>query len=593
MKDLYFYDVEVFKYNSLVVFKNIDGKTVKIYSSSLDGLGEYIDKGLINSVGFDGLEDFIRDKTLVGYNNYNYDDYIIQAMIDKALDAKGLALRQKVIKSWNDSIINKRSTINMKKVECCKTIDCMQQIDVSRPGLKKIEGNMGMSIVESDVDFNIDRPLTPEENLETVKYCEYDVKATIEVFKMRHEYFSSKDALVNMIDDKNLQEKAYKWNTTSIVGQLLRSKDKLRQGLHVKNEFMDYVDQEVKDMWSELSHSIDFKFKKRKVVVEEFDNVIEFGWGGLHGAPKGFIKAEDVRLMDVNSMYPNILINLNGLRDKTLEYQRILKYRLELKHAGKKKEQAPYKLILNSTYGLLNNKYSQLNNPCLAYSICVNGQIAVYELAKRLANVGAKVININTDGVAYTISGDMDQRVKEQWEKEFNLKLDVDYFKHWIQKDVNNYIAVTDKDEIKVKGGDVNKYHDNRFFANNDIRITHIALVDYLVYGKRIDETLTENIDNPLLFQYILQAGGTYKGVVRADEPDNLLSTKINRIFACKDDGIEILKKRQDDGLVKFADTPKSMYLYNDDLKDFYNFKDVVDLQWYYDLIQKNLKRWE
>lgn len=593
MKDLYFYDVEVFKYNSLVVFKNIDGKTIKIYSSSLDGLGEYIDKGLINSVGFDGLEDFIRDKTLVGYNNYNYDDYIIQAMIDKALDAKGLALRQKVIKSWNDSIINKRSTINMKKVVCCKTIDCMQQIDVSRPGLKKIEGNMGMSIVESDVDFNIDRPLTPEENLKTVKYCEYDVKATIEVFKMRHEYFSSKDALVNMIGDKNLQEKAYKWNTTSIVGQLLRSKDKLRQGLHVKNEFMDYVDQEVKDMWSELSHSIDFKFKKRKVVVEEFDNIIEFGWGGLHGAPKGFIKAEDVRLMDVNSMYPNILINLNGLRDKTLEYRRILKYRLELKHAGKKKEQAPYKLILNSTYGLLNNKYSQLNNPCLAYSICVNGQIAVYELAKRLANVGAKVININTDGVAYTINGDVDQKVKDQWEKEFNLKLDVDYFKHWIQKDVNNYIAVTDKDQIKVKGGDVNKYHDNRFFANNDIRITHIALVDYLVYGKRIDETLTENIDNPLLFQYILQAGGTYKGVVRADEPDNLLSTKINRIFACKDDGIEILKKRQDDGLVKFADTPKSMYLYNDDLKDFYNFKDVVDLQWYYDLIQKNLKRWE
>lgn len=593
MKDLYFYDIEVFKYNSLVVFKNFEGETVRVFSSSLDGLGEYIDKGLITGQGFDGLEDFIRGKTLVGYNNYHYDDYIIQAMIDSALDKKSLEDRQVVIKSWNDSIINKKSTINMSKVECCKTIDCMQQIDVSRPGLKKIEGNMGMSIVESNVDFNIDRPLTPNENLETVKYCEYDVKATIEVFKMRHEYFDSKKALVQMIDNENLKEKAYKWNTTSIVGQILKPKNKLRQGMHVKEEFKGYADQEVWEMWNELNDSIDFKFKKRKVIKEEFNNIIEFGWGGLHGAPKGFVKADNVRLMDVNSMYPNILINLNGLRDKTLEYQRILKYRLELKHAGKKKEQAPYKLILNSTYGLLNNQYSQLNNPYLAYSICVNGQIAVYELAKRLANVGAKVININTDGVAYTINGDMDQRVKEQWEKEFNLKLDVDYFKHWIQKDVNNYIAVTDKDQIKVKGGDVNKYHDNRFFANNDIRITHIALVDYLVYGKRIDETLTENIDNPLLFQYILQAGGTYKGVVRADEPDNLLSTKINRIFACKGNGIEILKKRQDDGLVKFADTPKSMYLYNDDLKDFDEFKDVVDLQWYYDLIQKNLKRWE
>ena len=592
MKDLYFYDVEVFKYNSLVVFKNIDGKTVKIYSSSLDGLGEYIDKGLINSVGFDGLEDFIRDKTLVGYNNYNYDDYIIQAMIDKALDAKGLDLRQKVIKSWNDSIINKKSTINMKKVECCKTIDCMQQIDVSRPGLKKIEGNMGMSIVESSVDFNIDRPLTPDENLETVKYCEYDVKATIEVFKMRHEYFDSKKALVEMIKDENLKEKAYKWNTTSIVGQILKPKDKLRQGLHVKVDFKSYVDQEVWDMWNELNNSINFKFKKRKVIKEEFNNVIEFGWGGLHGAPNGFIKAENVKLLDVNSMYPNILINLNGLRDKTLEYQRILKHRLELKTQGKKKEQAPYKLILNSTYGLLNNQYSQLNNPHLAYSICINGQIAVYELAKRLNQVGARIININTDGVAYMINSDADMRVKEDWEKEFNLTLGLDKFKYWIQKDVNNYIAVTDKDEIKVKGGDVNKYHSNRFFANNDIRITHIALVDKLIFNKSISDTLLDNLDNPLLFQYILKAGGTYKGVVKSDNADYILPTNINRVFACKGQGIEILKKRQDDGLVKFADTPRHMYLYNDDLKDFKNFKDIVDLNHYASLIEKNLKRW-
>lgn len=593
MKDLYFYDVEVFKYNSLVVFKNIEGKTVRVFSSSLDGLGEYIDKGLITGQGFDGLEEFITGKTLVGYNNYGYDDYIIQAMIDSALDNKDFEDRQKVIKAWNDSIIKKNSTVNMKKIECCRTIDCMQQIDISRPGLKKIEGNMGMSIIESDVDFNIDRPLTPEENLETVKYCEYDVKATIEVFKMRHEYFSSKDAIVGMVDDERLQDRAYKWNTTSIVGQILKPKSKLRQGLHVKDEFMDYVEQDVKDMWSELSHTVDFKFKKRKVIKEEFNNVIEFGWGGLHGAPKGFVKADDVKLMDVNSMYPNILINLDGLQDKTGEYKRILDYRLKLKAIGKKKEQAPYKLILNSTYGLLNNQYSQLNNPYLAYSICVNGQIAVYELARRLANIGAQVININTDGVAYSLKSDDDMRVKEEWEKEFNLTLGIDYFKSWIQKDVNNYIAVTDKDQVKVKGGDVNKYHDNRFFANNDIRITHIALVDHLVYGKRIDETLMENISNSLLFQYILQAGRTYKGVVRADEPDRLLSTKINRVFACKGEGIEILKKRQDDGLVKFADCPTNMYLYNDDLKEFEQFEKIVDLQWYYDLIQKNLKRWE
>lgn len=587
-KDYLVYDVEVFAKNSMAVFKDLEGKTVKVFSSCLDGLGEYIDKGIVDIHGYKNLEEYIKDKILIGYNNYHYDDYILYAMI---LVGRG-QFEHDVIKAWNDSIIGKGSLVNMRKIDN-KTIDCFQQVDISKPSLKKIEGNMGKSIIESSVDFKLDRELTPKENLETLKYCEYDVLNTLEVYKMRHEYFDSKKSVVDMLKDEDLKEKAMTWNTTSIVGQLLKPKYRLRQGMHVDEKYLSYVDNEVLEMWQELSMAYgDFNFKKKKVVREEFGNVIEFGWGGLHGAPKGFVKAQNIKLMDVNSMYPNILINLDGLQDKTAEYKRILDYRLKLKAEGKKKEQAPYKLILNSTYGLLNNQYSQLNNPYLAYSICINGQIAVYELAKRLAHVGARVLNINTDGVAYTIDNDYDMRIKEDWEKEFNLTLGVDKFKTWIQKDVNNYIAVTDKGKIKVKGGDVNKYDENKYFANNDIRITHIALVDKLVYGKSVAESIVENLDNPLLYQYILQAGSTYKGVVMSNNPDKLLNTKINRVFACKD-GIEILKKRQDDGLVKFADAPSHMYLYNGDLSEFKDFKRIIDKQWYVDLVNKNLKRWE
>lgn len=582
------YDVEVFKYNSMVVFKDLEGKTVRVFSSNLDGLGEYIDKGIIKSQGYEDLEEFLKGKILIGYNNYHYDDYILYAMTQ----VKDGGFDHSVLKEWNDNIITDGTKVNMKKIDN-RTLDVYQQIDISRPGLKKVEGNMGLSIIESSVPFDIDRPLTPSENLETLKYCEYDVLSTLKVYNMRGEYFSSKKAIVGMIEDKDLQERAYKWNTTSIVGQLLRPKKSLSRGMHVDEDLLANVDSEVLDMWSELYTTIDFKFKKRKVVKEEFGNVIEFGWGGLHGAPRGFVQEDNVKLMDVNSMYPNILINLNGLTDKTDEYKRILDHRLKLKAEGKKDEQAPYKLILNSTYGLLNNQYSQLNNPHLAFSICINGQIAVYTLAKRLASVGARIININTDGVAYTISNELDMRVKTDWEKEFNLDLSVDYFKHWIQKDVNNYVAVTDKGQIKVKGADVNKYHSNRYFANNDIRITHIALVDYLVNGIPVYESVTKHLDEPILYQYILQAGSTYKGVVKADSPDVLLDTKINRVFACKGEGIEIVKKRQDDGLVKFADAPDRMYLYNGDLDDFKEFRDIVDIQWYYDLIIKNLKRWQ
>ena len=584
-EDFLFYDIEVFKHNSMVVFKNYEGKTVKVFSSSLDGLGSLIDKGLIKKEGYGGLKSFIRGKTLVGYNNYWYDDYILYAMSERRLND--------FIKTWNDRIISGENKTGLLKIDVCKTLDCFQQIDVSKPSLKKIEGNMGKSIIESSVDFNIDRELTPEENYETFKYCEYDVLNTLEIFKMREEYFTSKKSVTEMLP-KNIQDKAYKWNTTSIIGQLLTPEKRALQKRLVGNDKLENVPAEVQEMWRELdTWKPGEKFKTNKVIVERHGIVFEFGWGGLHGAPKKVTRVSDVKLKDVTSMYPNIIINLNGLGDKTGEYKEILETSTRLKHEGRKAEREPYKLILNSTYGLLNNKYSQLNNPWLAYSVCIYGQISLFVLCERLANVGATLINVNTDGVAYTIDSDLDESIVHDWEKEFNLSLETDYYREWIQRDVNNYIAITEKGYMTLKGGDVNKYYKNKYFSNNDIRIVQIALVDYLVKGIPVQETILNNLDKPLLFQYILKAGGTYKGVVYKHESEKLLSTTTNRIFASKDEGVEILKKRQDGGLVKFADAPERMFLWNGEVDNIEDFEKKIDKQWYYDLTMQKLKGWQ
>lgn len=81
------------------------------------------------------------------------------------------------------------------------------------------------------------------------------------------------------------------------------------------------------------------------------------------------------------------------------------------------------------------------------------------------------------------------------------------------------------------------------YFANNDIRVVQIALVDYLIHEKPVQNTIIENLDNPLLYQYVLKAGSTFQGTVIADEPDKVLSTKVNRVFAKKGKGVELLKK--------------------------------------------------
>lgn len=581
------FDIEVFQYQSSVVFRNLDGDIVRIFTDNAAGLGEYVDKGYIQEIGYKNLGKYLKDKTLIAYNNYYYDNYILYAMI--------MDFGSDIIKQWNDSIIKDGSRINMKKVDF-KTFDVFQQIDVAKPSLKKIEGNLGHSIKETDVDFDIDRVLTAEENRLNIKYNAYDVLETIQVLKMRLDYFESKKKVIKMLPE-HLQEKAVQWNTTSIIGQLLKPTKHVRSGRLVSDELMQKVNIDAQTMWKELDTTQDYKFKRKKVLTEEFDCVVEFGWGGLHGAPKRVFEARDVKLLDVNSMYPNILILFDGLGDMTDKYKDILDYRLKLKKEGKKKEQAPYKLILNSTYGLLNNKYSQINKPSLAFSICIYGQIAVYTLSKMLHEVGCKVFNINTDGVAFVpdIEGKY-KKVWEDWEKEFRLNLSLDEFDYWIQKDVNNYIAVTKDGKIKTKGADVNKYLDyekggtNYYFKNADTRIIQKALVDKIVYNKDISETITENIDNPILYQYVLQAGGTYLGTF--DNKGKKLQ-KINRVFAAKNTDYELFKKRADGGLVKFADAPSKMYVFNDDLKKFDNFKDVVDLQWYYDLANKVYERWK
>ena len=96
---------------------------------------------------------------LVGYNNYYYDDRIIQelmTMLEK--DVEYIKAR---IKQVNDMIIGNRFTTRFRNE--FTSLDVFQQIDVGRPSLKMIEANKGVSIEETSVPFNIDRPLTAEE----------------------------------------------------------------------------------------------------------------------------------------------------------------------------------------------------------------------------------------------------------------------------------------------------------------------------------------------------------------------------------------------------------------------------------------------
>lgn len=587
-EDLLFYDLEVFEYDALAVFMNIEGKEVAHFWNNRDR------KKYEDPSGFEGVKEVIQGKTLVGYNNYSYDDNMLSVMMNQA------GSMPDTLYANNKSIIDGLG-FHGKKDESIFSLDTMQQIDVNHPSLKQIEGNMGISIVESSVDFNIGRPLTDEERREVLEYCRHDVRATIEVYKLRKKsYFESKNGLLQMIEDPEERKKACRWNTTTLSAKILLGNGGLLEwkthrvpAKYWRN--IEGIPEEVWDMWETAMSPENILNKGKSKTINAFGCKVVFGMGGLHGAPSKPLRCGRVKHKDVASMYPSSICRLEALGPATEKYNAMRQERIKIKKSDPVRASA-LKLILNSVYGNFKSRYSSLYNPLASATVCIYGQIALFSLCRELHKAGYRIINANTDGVVYIDDPDLDDRdemITDWWEHEFEgFKLETDYFAKWIQRDVNNYIAVEDNGKITVKGGDVNKFAENKYFANNSARIIQIAMVEKLVNNIDPFDTFQKYIDQPMLWQYILKAGSTYKGVQNAaGEWQN----KVNRVFAAAE-GVpftKLYKIRQDDGQVNFPDVPERMFLWNEDVKDLANFRDIVDQSYYHRLVTEKLKAWE
>lgn len=588
MKELLFYDIEIFSFDALVVFMDISKTEVAHFWNNQNR------ECAEEPSGFEGIPDLIRDKILVGYNNYSYDDYILSAMMNSVKSMP------RILKAINNTIIE-TGKVDMKKDPLIYSLDTMQQIDVSHPSLKQIEGNMGISIVESKVDFTIDRKLTEEEREETLQYCRHDVTATIDIYKLREKsYFEVKKGLCDMLPDSAPPD-AYRWNTTTLAANILLGDKSSQQWIKhkVPDKYWNNVPgipSEVWDMWESCTTPDGIMGKGKSKTVKACGCNFVFGLGGLHGAPSKPLQRGKVKHKDVASMYPSSIVHLDALGNATEKYDEMRRTRVSIKHTDPVRAGA-LKLILNSVYGNFKNRYSSLFNPQASATVCIYGQIALFSLCRDLFNEGYEIINANTDGVVYIDDPELngrDEQICAEWEKEFDgYTLETDYFEKWIQRDVNNYIAVEENGKITVKGGDVNKYQTNKFFSNNSARIIQIALVENLVYDTPILNIFDEYLDDPMLWQFILKAGGTYKGV---QNKEGEWQNKVNRVFACVDDPriphTKLYKIRWDDGQVNFPDVPELMYIWNDDVKNLMNFRSIIDREYYLHLVKEKLKGW-
>lgn len=462
-----FYDFETYKYDWLVVIINPFEQTKTVIVNDPDKLKSYHKQH--------------QKEIWVGYNSRTYDQYIL----------KGIVLGYD---PWpiNDWIINKgrkgweySSELNYVKLY---NYDCMNKFY----SLKQLEGFMGNDVQETSVPFDIDRKLTPAEIQQTIEYCTHDVEQTMEVFLRTKATFDAHMALIKAFD-----------LPLSSVSKTQAQLSAMALGC-VRKDWLDEWDlqlvptlriQRYKDVINWFKDPVNHDYSNSlKMTVCGVPHV--FGWGGLHGAPAQPIHRKGLLLhVDVTSFYPSIMIHYDMLsrnvKDKAV-YKQIYDKRVALKKAGKKAEQAPYKIILNSTYGICKDPTSAAYDPRQANNVCVNGQLLLLDLLEHMEG-HCDLIQSNTDGLIIQIE-DTDEAFDQvddicyEWEQRTGMHLGFDVITEIYQKDVNNYVFRFEDGKIERKGAYVKPLND----LDNDLPIINKALVDYMVNGVPVEQTIMQ-----------------------------------------------------------------------------------------------------
>lgn len=570
---LNFYDFEVFKHDWMVVIINPQEQLTTTIVNDKQKLAEYHNRH--------------KSQIWVGYNSRNYDQYILKAIL-LGFDPKEVNdwIIRDGRKGWEFS-----STFNQIQLF---NYDCMDKFR----SLKQLEGFMGNNIKETSVPFDIDRKLTTEEIQQTIKYCTHDVEQTMEVFLQTKATF---DAHVNLLKTFNLP--------LNYISKTQAQLSALALGC-VKHDHFDEWDLQFVDTLR-INKYVDVVDWFKDPANHDYSNSLtinvcgiphQFGWGGLHGAPDKPVHRKGLLIhVDVTSFYPSIMIRYDMLsrnvKDKAV-YKQIYDTRVALKKAGKKIEQAPYKIILNSTYGICKDPTSSAYDPRQANNVCVNGQLLLLDLLEHLEG-HCEIIQSNTDGIIIQIPDtdsafDKIDDICYEWESRTGMQLGFDIIKEIWQKDVNNYVFKFEDGKIERKGGYVKPLTE----LDNDLPIVNKALVANMIDGLPVEDVINSCIYLKD-FQKIVKVSNKY---ICGWHNGQTLTDKTFRVFASTDqhDGyvgkVKLKKTKHENGFIlaevveKFANTPEHCFIENGDINNA-PVPDKLDRQYYITLAKERLKQ--
>ena len=556
------YDVEVFCEDWLVIFKDIEtGKYTCVHNDN-EELKECISEDCI----------------YIGFNSKHYDQFIIKAIC--------CGFTPQEVKQVNDFIIG-----GGQGWECPLLRDFFfrfNNVDIKDDmqmglSLKAIEGHLGLSVEESTVPFDIDRPLTEEELKETAKYCIHDVDTTEKLVELRKDYLKNKIHIGKLA---GLDEvKAMGMTNAKLTAALLKAEQKPhddeRKYVYPPNLKREYIPQEVFDFFDrmydpEISDKELFS-GKQTFSIGDCPGVV--GYGGIHAAIPNyfFVETEDrvIRNKDVASYYPH-LMTLCGYTSRNIPsakvFEDVLETRMKAKASGDKATANALKLVVNTTYGALLNKYNDLFDPLMGRSVCITGQLFLMELAQHLyADIpDLKIVQLNTDGIMVECDRKYLPKLDEicdEWQSRTGFELEEDAVVRIAQKDVNNYVEVQEGGKAKSKGGYLVRGISTvgAFNINNNACIVAAAVKEYLVNGVPVEDTIN-GCNDIFQFQLIAKAGVKYREAYHLVDGEKVPVQKVNRVYATKDEryGKLFKVKAENDSTAKIEMLPEHCIIDND-----------------------------
>lgn len=600
---IYIYDIEVFKKDNLFVFRDYFTKEWTVIHNDLDALRKFY---LAN-----------RDSLFVGYNSHSYDSNVMRAYLQ---GKNPFHVSKAIIESDDRALAYKM--FDTKKTPLFG-MDLYQ--DNRGFSLKEHSAFMGINIKETEVDFDLDRELTEEEQVLNELYCKNDVLATEKRFEQNIGMLVAKAAIALYF---GLDKMALSMTNANLTAELLGAektpdrgdeldKYELPEGFEIESEPIRQAFMTDEFEANDKGHaSISLDVPRRDVTEV-------LGVGGIHGAKESFIHVGNFHARDVGSLYPNTMVLFDYLsrnipEDKRHIYQMLLDERMEAKYSNKefteiKGVQIPtkllingYKLPLNTKYGAMGAEFNKLYDPRMRLLVCITGQMAMWDLLEKIEN-HATIIQSNTDAHYYIPFSEEDEKaideIANDWMKRTGYTLDDDPFKAIFQKDVNNYLAVTSDGKVKFKGaiGLTNGLKVSKAIVSN-------AFINYVVAGKDYKEFINE-CDELRQFQMITKTGYTFDDtVVRDIKGNELKAQKVNRTFAIKDPNkaVEIFKVKRgaiieeegttlvgDDSYTKgLANAPEYYAIDNAAIGEGWITLDDIDKEYYINQVEDLLVMW-